>query len=148
MSRSGPARMGGATPMGREGRPGNGGATPMGRARRPAHTWGWWNPHGEDREAGPHLGMVEGEGCCQQRREVGEEKRSDVCSVTRALQKGLAGHQGRGAHHVSAWVESDPLTTDETCLEMNLYLREIVEDRGAWRASVHGVAKRWTQLRD
>ena len=23
-------------------------------------------------------------------------------------------------------------------------LREIVEDRGAWRAAVHGVAKSWT----
>ena len=82
--------------------------------------WGRGNPHGEGREAGPHLGMVEGEGCCQQRREVGEEKQSDVCSVTRALQNGLAGQQRRGAHHVSAWVESDLLTTDETCLDMNL----------------------------
>ena len=27
-------------------------------------------------------------------------------------------------------------------------LREIVEDRGAWRAAVHGVAKSWTQLSD
>ena len=25
-------------------------------------------------------------------------------------------------------------------------LREIVTDRGAWRAAVHGVAKSWTQL--
>ena len=25
-------------------------------------------------------------------------------------------------------------------------LQEIVEDRGAWHAIVHGVAKRWTQL--
>ena len=27
-------------------------------------------------------------------------------------------------------------------------LREIVEDRGAWRAAVHGVTKSWTQLSD
>ena len=27
-------------------------------------------------------------------------------------------------------------------------LRETVEDRGAWRAAVHGVAKSWTQLSD
>ena len=78
--------------------------------------WGRGNPHGEGREAGPHLGMVEGEGCCQQRREVGEEKQSDVCSVTRALQNGLAGQQGRGAHHVLAWVESDLLTQESQAL--------------------------------
>ena len=27
-------------------------------------------------------------------------------------------------------------------------LQEIAEDRGAWCAAVHGVAKSWTQLRD
>ena len=27
-------------------------------------------------------------------------------------------------------------------------LREVVMDREAWRAVVHGVAKSWTQLRD
>ena len=30
-------------------------------------------------------------------------------------------------------------------IDMNLSkLREIVKDRGAWRAAVHGVAKSWT----
>ena len=34
-------------------------------------------------------------------------------------------------------------------IDMNLSkLREIVKDRGAWRAAVHGVAKSWTRLRD
>ena len=27
-------------------------------------------------------------------------------------------------------------------------LQEIVKDRGAWCAAVHGVAKSWTRLRD
>ena len=27
-------------------------------------------------------------------------------------------------------------------------LRELVVDREAWRAAIHGVAKRWTQLSD
>ena len=27
-------------------------------------------------------------------------------------------------------------------------LREMVKDREAWRAAVHGVTKSWTQLRD
>ena len=32
-------------------------------------------------------------------------------------------------------------------VDMNLSkLQEIVEDREAWRATVHGIAKRWTEL--
>ena len=34
-------------------------------------------------------------------------------------------------------------------MHMNLSkLREMVKDREAWRAAVHGVAKTWTWLRD
>ena len=34
-------------------------------------------------------------------------------------------------------------------MDMNFSkLREIVKDREAWRAAVHGVTKSWTQLRD
>ena len=34
-------------------------------------------------------------------------------------------------------------------IDMNLdKLWEIVEDRGAWQATVHGAAKSWTQLRN
>ena len=34
-------------------------------------------------------------------------------------------------------------------MDMNLSkLQEIAEDRGAWCAAVHGVARSWTQLRD
>ena len=34
-------------------------------------------------------------------------------------------------------------------MDMNLNkLQEIVKDREAWRAAVHGIAESWTQLRD
>ena len=34
-------------------------------------------------------------------------------------------------------------------VDMNLSkLREIMKDRGTWRAAVHGVAKSWTRLSD
>ena len=40
------------------------------------------------------------------------------------------------------WLDS---ITDS--MEMNLSkLQEIIEDRGAWRAAVHGVEKSWTRL--
>ena len=42
------------------------------------------------------------------------------------------------------WLDS---ITDS--VDMNLSkLGEIVEDRGAWRAAVHGVSKSWARLRD
>ena len=42
------------------------------------------------------------------------------------------------------WLDS---ITDS--MDMNLSKRqEIVQDRGAWRATVHGVTKSWTQLSD
>ena len=37
--------------------------------------------------------------------------------------------------------------TDSIDLSLNK-LREIVKDREAWYAAVHGVAKNWTQLSD
>ena len=40
---------------------------------------------------------------------------------------------------------------DSTTESMDMSLskpREIVKDRDAWRAAVHGVAKSWTQLSD
>ena len=42
------------------------------------------------------------------------------------------------------WLDS---TTDS--MDMSLSKpREIVKDREAWRAAVHGIAKSWTQLSD
>ena len=43
--------------------------------------------------------------------------------------------------------EGEMLDSITDSLDMNLSkLREIVEDRGAWPAAVHGVTKSWTQL--
>ena len=40
------------------------------------------------------------------------------------------------------WLDS---ITDSMDLDLST-LQEMVEDRGAWHAVVHGAAKRWTQL--
>ena len=46
--------------------------------------------------------------------------------------------------YISKWLDS---ITDS--MDMNLgKLWEIVRDREGWRATVHGVAKSWTQLSD
>ena len=42
------------------------------------------------------------------------------------------------------WLDS---ITDSMDMNVNK-LQEIVEDRGAWGAAVHGVAKSWTRLSD
>ena len=53
----------------------------------------------------------------------------------------IEGKRRRGQQRM-IWLDS---ITDS--VDMNLsQLREIMEDRGAWRAAVQGVAKRQTQL--
>ena len=45
--------------------------------------------------------------------------------------------------------EDEMLDSITDSVDMNLSkLQEIVKDRGAWYATVHGVAKSWTQLSD
>ena len=68
-------------------------------------------------------------------------QRADSLEKTLMLRK-IEGKRRRGQQRMR-WLDN----TDS--INMNLCkLQERVEDRGAWHAAVHGVAKRWTQLSD
>ena len=69
-------------------------------------------------------------------------RRADLLEKTLMLGK-TEGKRSRGWQRIR-WLNSLTYSMDMDLSK----LRQIVEDRGAWRAIVHGVAKNWTRLSD
>ena len=69
-------------------------------------------------------------------------RRVDTLEKTLML-RGIGGRRRRGRQRMR-WLDG---ISDSMHMNLN-ELRELVKDREAWRAVIHGVAKSWTRLSD
>ena len=67
-----------------------------------------------------------------------------VDSLEKTLMLGGIGGRRRRGQLRMRWLDGIMDSVDASLSE----LREMVMDREAWRAEIHGVAEGWTQLRD